>query len=157
MACNRFSLYIVCFLNSCNFSIVHVTVFLGFNFEQKLSRSTDIIHDFPANVNNPKGSFSSRGPPFSLHPLISLAPCSLSALASGVPVAPCLSAPFSPETLVSIGLKPLLSAPKIECTAIVTAPCPIFEGKESVSAAVDTGNFSQFRLCRKNLTYREVK
>ena len=141
MACNRFSLYIVCFLNSCNFSAVHVTVFLGFNFEQKLSCSTDIIHDFPANVNNPKGSFSSRGPPFSLHPLISLAPCSFLGLpdfrATGVPVAPCLSAPFSPETLVSIGLKPLLSAPKIECTAIVTASCPIFEGKESVSAAVD--------------------
>lgn len=60
MACNRFLLYIVCFLNSCNFSIVQVTVFLGFIFEQILSCSTDIIHDFPANVNNPKGSFSSK-------------------------------------------------------------------------------------------------
>ena len=29
---------------------------------------------------------------------------------------PCSSAPFSPETLVSIGLKPLLSAQDLKCT-----------------------------------------
>ena len=60
MACNRFLLYIVVFLNPCNFSKTHVTVFPVFSFEQIFLCSTDIIHDFPANVNNPKGSFSSK-------------------------------------------------------------------------------------------------